>query len=114
MRVPYLAAGGGVTAAFASMLCCTGPLILATAGVSGGALATIAPFRPLFVILAFVALWAGFQSVDRMDSAGGEACESDRPCADPILLRRSRRALWLATALTIAFTTSPLWDNLLF
>lgn len=117
----YLAAGGGVSAAFGSMLCCTGPIVLAAAGVSGAGLATIAPFRPLFVVLAFVSLWGGFQALDRMSKPAvpiedGEqgACEPGKPCADPSTTRRMRNVLWAATALTVVFATSPLWDDLFF
>jgi mercuric ion transport protein len=113
-KKPYLAAGGGISAAFASMLCCTGPLVLAAVGVSGAGLASIAPFRPVFVILAFVALWAGFQALERQERAGDEACETDEPCASPEARRRMRTILWLATALTVVFTTSALWDDLFF
>jgi len=103
------------------MLCCTGPLVLAAAGVSGAGLAAITPFRPLFVVLAFVSLWAGFQALDRMSSRAApiedgdqDACEPGMPCADPRTRRRMRNALWVATALTVVFTTSPLWDDLFF
>ena len=108
-----------MTAAAVSMLCCTGPLVLAAAGVSGAALATIAPLRPLFVLAAFVSLWGGFQALDRLGATprdgdpDGASCEPDRACADPRTVRRMRFVMWVATALTLVLTTSPLWDDFL-
>lgn len=102
------------------MLCCTGPLLLAAAGLSGAALATFTPFRPLFVLMAFASLWAGYRAVDRLEvgakAEDGErsTCEPGEPCSDPRAVRHMRRALWAATALTVVLTTSPLWDDLLF
>lgn len=97
---------GSVSAAFMSMVCCSGPLFLAAAGLSGASLAaSFRPFRPLFIAGMVVSLWLGFSLLDRED----RACESGKPCADPASRRRMRRLLLLATLVSFLFATSPIW-----
>ena len=56
-----LAALGGVGAAFASALCCLGPLLAVTLGVSGAGMAsTFEPLRPYFLGATAVLLGGGF------------------------------------------------------
>ena len=69
---------GGVGAAFGSLLCCTGPLVLASAGMSGAALSGFLPFRPFFVVASVGLLWLAFHLVEREDAS---ACEPGAVCA---------------------------------
>ena len=102
---------GGVGAAFGSLLCCTGPLVLASAGLSGAALAGFLPYRPLFVVAAIGLLWLAFQLVEREEAL---ACDPEAACASPRTRRRVRSLLWVATAVSIIFLSSPLWAGLIF
>lgn len=102
---------GGVGAALASALCCAGPLLAVTAGVSGAAFAaTFEPLRPLFLAAMVGFLLLGFWTVDREER---KACEPGRPCAEPRVRRRMRVILWIATATAILFATFPSWQALL-
>ena len=105
MRKITVPALGGVGAAFASMLCCSGPVFLAAAGLSGAGLATLRPYRPFFLGAAAVSLWLGFTLLERQE----RACEAGVPCASPRVRRRARTLLWLATALSVLLAASPLW-----
>ena len=97
---------GSVGAAFMSMLCCSGPLFLAAAGLSGAGLAAMfRPYRPFFIAGMAVSLWVGFTLLDREHLA----CATGRPCADPKSRRRMRRLLMLATVVSFVFATSPIW-----
>jgi mercuric ion transport protein len=97
---------GSVSAAFMSMLCCSGPLFLAAAGLSGAGLAAaFRPFRPLFIAGMAVSLWLGFMLLDQED----RACETGKPCANPKSRRRMRTMLVLATVVSFVFATSPIW-----
>lgn len=102
---------GGVAAAFGSLVCCTGPLILASAGLSGAALAGFLPYRPFFVVAAIAFLWLAFRLVEREEA---RACEPGTACATPRTRRRVRGLLWLAVALAAVFLSSPLWAQLVF
>ncbi|MGQ0702244.1 MAG: mercuric transporter MerT family protein [Gemmatimonadales bacterium] len=104
-----LAAGGGILAALASALCCVGPLIAIALGVSGAGLAaTFEPLRPFFVAGTVGSLGFGFVVVRREEH---KACEPGRPCASPVVRRRMKRALWVATIVAIPLLTFPWWSK---
>jgi mercuric ion transport protein len=103
---------GGVTAAAVSALCCAGPLLAVTLGVSGvGFSATFEPLRPYFLAATALLLGAGFY---RIHTTPAEACVG-RTCATADEARRKRRLekvmLWSATALAGAFATFPTWSG---
>lgn len=102
---------GGVGAAFGSLLCCTGPLVLASAGLSGAALAGFLPYRPFFVVAAIGLLWLAFQLVEREEA---RACEPGAACASPRTRRVVRRLLWTAVGISFVFLSSPLWASFVF
>lgn len=102
---------GGVGAAFGSLLCCTGPLILASAGMSGAALSGFLPYRPFFVVAAIGLLWQAFHQVERAEQ---RACETEGACPPDASPRRVRRALWVATAISLVFLSSPMWAGFVF
>jgi len=110
MRKLFAWAAGGVAAAFASALCCAGPLLAVTLGVSGAGLsATFEPLRPFFLAGAAASLLAGFALLHREEQ---RACEPGKPCADPEVRRRMKVMLWVATVLTVIFATYPRWQTL--
>jgi mercuric ion transport protein len=87
-----LAAAGAV--AVGSALCCAGPLVAITLGLSGAGLAaTFEPLRPYFVAGTVLALGLGFVVLHREER---KDCEPGTLCASPIARRRMKRALWAA------------------
>ena len=102
---------GGIGAAFGSLLCCTGPLVLASAGMSGAALAGFLPYRPFFVVTAIGLLWWAHHLVDREEA---RACQPGAVCATPATRRGVRSLLWVSTAIALVFLTSPLWARFVF
>ena len=101
-------AAGGVGAAFTSALCCVGPLLAVTMGVSGAGLsARFEPLRPYFLIATVGLLGAGFYMLYREDQL---ACEPGRVCAEPKVRRRMRSLLWIATGIAVIFGTYPTWS----
>ena len=105
-----LVGAGGIGAAFASALCCAGPLIAVAAGVSGAGLAaTFDPLRPWFLGATAAFLLLGFWMVDREER---KACEPGKPCADPRTRRRMKIMLWVATGVAVLFATFPRWQTL--
>lgn len=106
------AGGSAVAAAFASLLCCAGPLLAVTVGLSGAGLAaTFTPLRPWFLGVTAASLLLGFWLLDREEKL---ACEPGTPCASPEVRRTMRRVLWLATAVSVGFATYPRWQTLFF
>lgn len=102
---------GGIGAAFGSLLCCTGPLVLASAGMSGAALSGFLPYRPFFVVASVGLLWLAFHLVEREDAM---ACEPDATCTSSLTRRWARSLLWIATAISVVFLSSPLWARFVF
>ena len=107
-RKTFLAAGGGIAAAFASALCCAGPLIAVALGVSGAGLAaTFEPLRPYFLGATAVLLATGFWLLRGEER---RACEPVTLCASPVARHRMRLMLWVATVLAAVFATFPAWS----
>lgn len=104
----FMAAGGGIAAALASALCCAGPLVAVTLGVSGaGIAARFEPLRPYFLVLTAGLLATGFWLLHREER---RACEPGSLCASPVSRRRMRLILWVATVLAAIFATFPTWS----
>lgn len=99
---------GGVFAAAGSALCCAGPVIAVTLGVSGAGLSRFEPLRPYFLALTAGFLILGFWLLGREEKA---ACEPGKPCADPAVRRRMRITLWTATIVAVVFATFPSWQG---
>ncbi len=101
-------AAGGVGAAFTSALCCAGPLLAVTVGISGtGLAARFDPLRPYFLIATVAFLGAGFYMLYREDQL---ACETGKVCAEPKVRQRMRSLLWMATGVAVIFGTYPTWS----
>ena len=111
-----IASIGGIFAAFLASLCCIGPVLFAALGVGAGATGILAstagfmkafvPYRPFFIVVALVAIGAGFYLVYRKPKA---ACASDSHCSDSPTRSKSVVFLWMATVLTLFFVLSPYW-----
>jgi mercuric ion transport protein len=107
-----MAAAGGISAAFASALCCAGPLIAVSVGLSGAGLAsTFEPLRPYLLAGSGLFLGSGFLLLRHEDQ---KACEPGSPCRDAKVRRRMRALLWVATVTAVIFATYPTWSALIF
>lgn len=98
---------GAVTAAVGSALCCAGPLVAVTLGVSGAGLSsTFEPLRPYFLGATGLFLLGGFYLLDREEK---KTCDPTKPCADVTVRRRIKRLLWIATIIAAVAATYPTW-----
>ena len=117
MNKTFLSGFGGLTAAFGSMICCTGPLVLASLGLSGAALSAWRPWRPLFVVISVGLLFLAFKLNDNAATATCDIEDGDdecAPCADPSRTRRTRFWLYVLAALSFLLLISPRWAPLVF
>jgi mercuric ion transport protein len=96
---------GGLAAILAST-CCIGPLVLVTVGISGawiGNLTRLEPYRPLFILIALVALFFAWRSVHRQ----AHACKPGELCAVPQTRRLYKALFWASTVLTLLALVYP-------
>ncbi len=104
---PALVAAGGVLGALAAASCCLLPLALFGLGATGawiGALSSLAPYQPIFVVISAGFLIGGFWMVYRKPKA--EFVEGAY-CARPVSARIVKSALWSAAALVVAAAAFP-------
>jgi mercuric ion transport protein len=98
-----LAAGGAVAAAFASCLCCVGPL--AAVGLGIGAYAgAVEPLRPYLVAASAVALGFGFRQAYFRPSG---ACAEDGTCRPRRASFMTRAVLWIAALAVVVLGAAP-------
>ncbi|MBI5068701.1 MAG: mercury transporter MerT [Deltaproteobacteria bacterium] len=101
--------GAAIAAAFASSLCCLGPLVLAALGLGGaGLLVGMEAYRPQLAVLTIVLLGVGFYLTYRRPrlvqvAVEGPSCD----CPVPAASRLGRVALWVATLVIAAFLAFP-------
>lgn len=103
-RTPGWSPAGGVVGALLASSCCIAPLLLLTLGVSGawiGNLTALEPYKPLFLGVALVFSWHGFNQVYFKSKP---ACEDGSYCA----------SLWVATALVVLAVSVGWWAPLFY
>jgi len=96
---------GGLAAILAS-ICCLGPLVLVTIGVSGawiGNLTMLEPYRPIFIGAALVALFFAYRRTFRPAQAG----KPGEVCAVPQVKTAYKSIFWIVAALTGAALAFP-------
>ena len=96
---------GGLAAILAST-CCLGPLVLLSLGISGawiGNLTRLAPFRPYFIGVAFLALFLAYRRLFRPRSA----CRPGEVCAIPQVNLAYKLLFWTVAALIVVALSFP-------
>lgn len=99
---------GGLLAGIATSLCCTVPLILLSLGMGGAwvsNLTALAPYRPIFIVLAIALLViAYFQIYETTDN---QPCEEGKVCAEPATQRLYKKLFWGVVAVVLVAIASP-------
>jgi len=97
---------GGLAAILASV-CCLGPLVLLTLGVSGawiGSLRALEPYRPFFIALSLGALYLSRKRLLRSRAK----CQPDEFCAAPTIQRTYKVLFWIVCGLLGVALAAPL------
>lgn len=107
---------GGALAAIVASVCCLGPLVLITVGVSGAwisNLSALEAYRPVFigVALAFMAL--AYRQIF-IKAQQPEACEPGTLCAVPTTNRVYRAVFWMVSALVLLALAFPYFVPLFY
>jgi mercuric ion transport protein len=105
-------AAGGIAALLAGA-CCVVPFVLVSIGVGGAWLASLqllAPYRPVFIGIAIVALGFAWKRIYRP----AQACEPGTACAVPRVRRGYKIGFWMVAALFLVMLTYPYYAPLLY
>lgn len=101
-----LLAGASVLGAVLASACCVVPLVLFAVGIGGAWMANLtalAPYKPVFVVIAGGLILAGFISMRRRR----RACDVDGYCSGRLSARLTTVALWFSTLLVLAVLVWP-------
>lgn len=93
---------GGLLAAIVASVCCVGPLVLVTIGVSGAwisSLTLLEPYRPVSIGVALVFMGLAWRQIYRAPAAA--QCEPGTLCALPQTNRVYRVIFWVVSALVL-------------
>ena len=110
-KFPALIAGG--LAAILASACCVGPMLLVMLGLSGaslGNLQALAPYRPIFLGVAVVALFFAWRRIYRPATE----CKPNDICAMPQTKRIYKAIFWLVAALVLGALTFPYFARLFY
>jgi hypothetical protein len=101
--------GGAIASSFGSAVCCAGPTVAASLGLSSAGLSAFTPYRPFFIVVAAALTWYAFHIYEKNRE---KICDADGECANPRVARRMKRILWVSTGLVLFFAFSPYWVKL--
>ena len=99
---------GGLLAGILASLCCIGPLVLVTIGVSGAWISNLTllePYRPVFIGVALVFMALAWRRIYRAPPAA--ECEPGTLCALPQTNLVYRSLFWVVAALVLLALTFP-------
>lgn len=102
----------GMLAAIGASVCCVGPLVLLTLGISGAWIANLSALeslRPWFVGATLLFLGLAFRRLYLQP----QVCQPGTVCAKPIVLRRQRLIFWVVALALLALLSVP-WLALYF
>ena len=105
---------GGIVGAILASSCCIVPLILITFGVSGawiGNLRILEPYKPIFILITFGFLAAGFWHVYFKKTP---PCDDESYCAQPASSRMTKLALWIGSFIVLLAMTINYWAPLFY
>jgi mercuric ion transport protein len=95
-----------VAAAIGASLCCVVPLVLVSLGIGGAWLANLTALEPYWLWFAGLALVALGIATWRLYGPASR-CDEGEVCAEPRVLRRRRRLLWIAAVVIVPLLLFP-------
>lgn len=99
---------GSVLAGIAASLCCVAPLLFLFLGVGGAwvsNLVALEPYRPLFIVVAIVALVIAYSQLYL--PIANPSCEESKVCAEPSIKRLYKNLFLLVVVVVLASIVSP-------
>src|SRR5882672_7782141 len=93
---------GGALGAIVASVCCLGPLVLVTVGISGAWISNLVafePYRPYAIGVALVCMILAYRKIYATPSP--QACEPGTLCAVPQTRRIYRVMCWVVSAMVV-------------
>src|SRR5712691_738689 len=93
---------GGALAAIVASVCCLGPFVLVTVGISGAWISNLAafePYRPYAIAVALVCMALAYRKI--YATPAPEACEPRTLCAVPQTRRIYKMMFWVVSAMVL-------------
>ena len=109
-KIPLLSAA---LAAIGASLCCVGPLVLISLGISGawiGTLTALEPYRPIFIAVTLIFLFLAFRKLYLLPAQ----CAPGDACALPATQRNQRIIFWVVSVVLLAVLTFPYYGLAFF
>tara|TARA_R110001592_G_scaffold362074_1_gene674812 strand:+ start:454 stop:813 length:360 start_codon:yes stop_codon:yes gene_type:complete len=106
---------GGVAAAIGASLCCAGPLILLSIGISGAWISNLTafePYRPIFILVVIILFGLAGWQLFKPQFSGINDCEPGAACAVPDTRNRRQVLFVFALIISIGLVSSPYWLTL--
>jgi mercuric ion transport protein len=106
---------GIVAGGIAGSLCCLGPLVLVSVGISGAwisSLTLLEPYKWIFILVTLGFMAYAWKKIYR--AAPAAECEPGTPCALPQTNRRYRVLFWIASVLVVLMLVAPYFAPLLY
>lgn len=112
-RMARAGMGASIAAAFAASVCCVGPIVAVTLGVTSlASLSRYEPLRPWFSAFTLISLAAAFYLTYRKRPA--DLCTPDSACSTyggERVQRLNRAILWFVAAIALLILTFPAWSG---
>ncbi len=99
---------GGALGAIVASVCCLGPLVLVTVGISGAWISNLVafePYRPYAIAVALVSMVLAYRKI--YAAPAPEACEPGTLCAVPETRRVYRVMFWVVSAMVVVALVFP-------
>jgi len=99
---------GGALAAIVASVCCLGPFVLVTVGISSAWISNLAafePYRPYAVGVALVCMAFAYRKI--YAAPAPEACEPGTLCAVPQTRRVYKVMFWVVSAMVLVALVFP-------
>ena len=107
---------GGALAAVGASVCCLGPLVLVSLGVSGAWIANLSalePYRPAFIVLAIAFMTFAYGRIF-VTARAPEACAPGTLCAVPATNRVYKVLFGIVSALVLGAFAFPYFVPLFY
>lgn len=97
---------GAVLAAIGASVCCVGPLLLLSVGISGAwisSLAAFEPVRPVFIVITLVCIGLSYRKLYLTPNS----CEEDESCKSLDGQKKQKLTFWVGSLLILLLLAFP-------